>query len=226
MSTLELNRLSGAATSTCALTVAHLVIAGWTGRDTDALESHIRELEAIGVKRPSRTPIFYRVAASLLTTSSRIQVAGDDSSGEAEYVLFRLDDGLWVGVGSDHTDRKLEALDVTLSKQLCAKPVASDIWRYDEVAPHWDRLILRSWARVDGQRVLYQEGSVAAMRSPEELLRLCTTAMPVPSAMFCGTLAVHGVVRPAMAFEIELDDPILGRKLTHHYDIETLPIET
>ena len=29
-----------------------LVIAGWTGRNVVALEAHIKELEAIGVKRP------------------------------------------------------------------------------------------------------------------------------------------------------------------------------
>ena len=50
--------------------VKELVIAGWTGRDVAALEKHIRELEAIGVKRPKTTPIFYRVAASLLKAAT------------------------------------------------------------------------------------------------------------------------------------------------------------
>ena len=44
-----------------------LVIAGWTGRDQQALSKHIRELEEIGVKAPKSTPIFYRVAAGLFT---------------------------------------------------------------------------------------------------------------------------------------------------------------
>jgi len=34
-----------------------LVVAGWTGRDVAAVEKHIRELEAIGVKRPKSTPM-------------------------------------------------------------------------------------------------------------------------------------------------------------------------
>ena len=100
-----------------------LVIAGWTGRNVAALEAHIKELEAIGVKRPKTVPIFYRVACSLLTTATFIEVMADKSSGEVEFVLFALDDGLWLGVGSDHTDRKAETVGVTLSKQLCAKPV-------------------------------------------------------------------------------------------------------
>ena len=31
--------------------------------------------------------------------------------------------------------------------------------------------------------------------------------------MFCGTLAVHGGMAPADVFEVELEDPVLGRKL-------------
>ena len=207
--------------------MADLVIAGWTGRDAAAVEKHIRELEEIGVKRPSRTPIFYRVAASLLTTADAIQVAGTDSSGEVEFVLWSLADGVWVGVGSDHTDRKVEAVDVTVSKQMCAKVVGPEVWRYDDVAPHWDRLVLRSWLHVAGKRALYQEGSVAGMRHPEELVRLYTgkAALPAGTAMFGGTLAVHGGVRAGERFEIELEDPVLGRKLAHAYRIEPLPVE-
>src|SRR5262249_42357433 len=111
--------------------VKELVIAGWTGRDVAALEKHIRELEAIGVKRPKTTPIFYRVAASLLTNDDTIEALGDQSSGEVEGVGYSVDDGLFVGVDSDHTDRKAEAVGVSLSKQMCAKPVSRDVWRLE-----------------------------------------------------------------------------------------------
>jgi Protein of unknown function (DUF2848) len=152
--------------------VRELVIAGWTGRDVAALEKHIRELEAIGVKRPKTTPIFYRVAASLLISDNTIEVLGGQSSGEAECVVYSLDDGLFVGVGSDHTDRKAEVVGVSLSKQMCAKPVSREVWRLEEVAAHWDKLVLRSYIAADGRRRLYQEGSVAAMRPPTELFKL------------------------------------------------------
>jgi hypothetical protein len=39
-----------------------------TGRDPAAVEKHIRELEALSVKRPASTPIFYRFAAARLIT--------------------------------------------------------------------------------------------------------------------------------------------------------------
>ena len=150
--------------------IEHLVIAGWTGRDAAAVEAHIAELERLGVKRPKTAPIFYRVAASLLTAAPLIEVAGPASSGEVEPVMLSLADGLWVGVGSDHTDRAAEAVGVTLSKQMCAKPISAALWRYDEVAPHWDALVLRSWATIGGARRLYQEGAVAALRPPAELM--------------------------------------------------------
>jgi Protein of unknown function (DUF2848) len=207
--------------------IRELVIAGWTGRNVEALEKHIRELEALGVKRPKTTPIFYRVSANLLTTRGAIEVLGEHSSGEVEFVLFALADELWVGLGSDHTDRKAEAIGVSLSKQMCAKPIAATAWRYDEVAPHWERLVLRAHVRRGGARQLYQEGSVATMRTPDDLIARYTGAgsLPVGTAMFCGTLAVHGEIAAAERFEMELEDPVLGRKLVHGYDVKTLPDE-
>jgi len=199
--------------------VTELVIAGWTGRDEQALRKHIRELEDIGVKPPKTTPIFYRVSANLFCFSDEIQVSGPDTSGEVEFVLIQDGSGLRVAVGSDHTDRKAETIGVSLSKQLCAKPVSRETWRYDEVKPHWERLMLRAWA--DGQ--LYQEGAVTAMRAPEDLL--ARHPLKQGWAMFCGTLAAKGGIRPAKRFRMELEDPVLGRKLAHEYAIRALPVE-
>ena len=196
-----------------------LVIAGWTGRDEAALKKHIRELEEIGVRPPKTTPIFYRVSADLLTFSSVIQVSGADTSGEVEFVLLAKPDGLWVTVGSDHTDRKAETIGVSLSKQLCAKVIASEAWRYDHVKPHWEKLVLRSWS--DGG--LYQEGPVTAMRSPEDLMG--RYPLKAGWAMFCGTLAAKGGIRPGKIFRMELEDPVRKRKLAHEYRVTVLPIE-
>ena len=199
--------------------IAQLVIAGWTGRDEAALRKHIRELEEIGVKPPKTTPIFYRVSASLFTRATEIQVSGPDTSGEVEFVLLQEKDELRVALGSDHTDRKAETIGVSLSKQLCAKPVSRESWRYEEVKPHWEKLVLRAWA--DGE--LYQEGSVAAMRSPEDLLSRCP--LQPGWAMFCGTLAAKGGIRPARTFRMELEDPVRKRKLAHEYRIDVLAVE-
>ena len=152
---------------------------------------------------------------------------GAESSGEVEVVVYALADGPWLGLGSDHTDRKAEAIGVTLSKQMCGKPVGARLWRMSDVAPHWDRLVLRSFLTRDGQRRLYREGPVATMRPPEELIRLYTggATLPAGTAMFCGTLAVHGTLQGGEFSEMELDDPVLARRLTHAYSVEQLPIE-
>ena len=205
-----------------------LIIAGWTGRDEAAMQAHIAELEAIGIARPKSTPIFYRVAAALLTTADEIEVPGEESSGEVETVVLSLPDGLWVGVGSDHTERKIEAVNVTASKQMCAKPIGRELWPYGEVKDHWDRLVLRSYATVGGKRRLYQEGEAATMRPPGELMGLYSgneAGLPPGSAMFGGTLAVIGGIAPADSFEIELHDPVLDRTIGHGYAIRTLPVE-
>ena len=198
--------------------VRELVIAGWTGRDEQSLRKHIRELEDLGVRPPKTTPIFYRVSANLLTTENEIQVSGADTSGEVEFVLLQGSE-LRVALGSDHTDRKAETIGVSLSKQLCAKPVSRESWRYDEVKPHWERLMLRSWT--DGE--LYQEGPVIAMRSPEDLM----SRYPLKPgyAMFCGTLAAKGGIRGGARFTMELEDPVLKRKLSHEYRVRVLPVE-
>ena len=192
------------------------------------MEAHIVELEKLGIKRPKSTPIFYRGAASLLTTSPIIEVVGHHSSGEVEPVIFSLPSGLWLGVGSDHTDRKIEAIGITISKQLCGKPVGSTVWRFDEVANHWDDIIIRSSATKGGKKRLYQEGPLKKMRHPTDLMnRYCGSGKQLHcgTAMFCGTLAVHGEIEPAEAYELQIEDPVLKRSLTHCYKVSTLPTE-
>jgi hypothetical protein len=205
---------------------AKLVVAGWTGRDAAAVTHHIEELKALGVPPPSRTPIFYLGSLSRLTCGAAIEVLGGDTSGEAEFVLLQHNGALWVGIGSDHTDRKLETYGVAASKQICDKPIGAEFWRYDAVAAHWDQLKLRSYATIDGKRELYQDGSVAQMLSPASLLSLYNDngVLPDGTLMFCGTLAAIGGIRPASRFECELIDPVLQRTIRCGYDINVLPI--
>lgn len=209
-----------------AVQIDTLIVAGWAGRDQHAIEHHIEELAAIGVPRPSSVPLFYRIGTGQLSQTTHLQVLGPDTSGEVEPVILALADGLWVAVGSDHTDRKAESAGVALSKQLCSKVVGTGLWRFDEVAPHWDSLILRAWATIDGQRVLYQEGAVSGLRSPADLMQRYsnTATLPPGSLMFGGTIGAIGGIRPGTRFEMELEDPVLKRRLGHAYDIEALPV--
>jgi hypothetical protein len=223
---LTFERFAGGRRDQIAVEIDTLVIAGWAGRDQAAIEHHIEELAAIGVPRPSSVPVYYRAAAANLTQAPTLAVLGPDSSGEVEPVLVSLADGLWIGIGSDHTDRKAETVGIALSKQLCGKPVGRQLWRYEEVEPHWDELVLRAWAVIDGERVLYQEGPLTALRTPRDLLERSPGGgdLAPGTAMYCGTLGAIGGIRPATRFEMELTDPVLGRSLHHGYDIEVLPV--
>ena len=225
---LPVVRWHGARAEATTIALDNLVIAGWTGRDQAAVQHHIEELKAIGVAPPARIPCYYRASVDLLTSASTLQFLGPDSSGEVEFVMVALPDGLWVGLGSDHTDRKVEAYSVPVSKQLCHKPFAPQLWRFDDVAPHWDRLELSAHIVEGGARTLYQRGTVAQMRPPAELIAGYGAggALPAGTAMFCGTFAAIGGVRPTPGFEMALHDPVLGRTIEHRYTSETLPIDT
>jgi hypothetical protein len=207
--------------------VDDLIVAGWTGRDRAALEHHIAELAAIGVKRPRATPCFYRMGANLLTHDETIEVVGTDTSGEVEFVLVALPAGLHVAVGSDHTDRRVEAYGVTVSKQLCPKPLSRELWSMRDLEDHWDELVLRSWVTRGGLRELYQEGSVAKMLAPDDLTARYlghAGALPPGTLMYCGTLPALGAIGAGERFELELEDPRLKRKLRHAYTTRCLAI--
>jgi hypothetical protein len=223
---LTFTRRSRDKTDQVTLEPGALVVAGWTGRDEAALRHHIEELAAIGVPRPSSVPVFYRNSTANLVQTDRLEVLGPDTSGEVEPVIVALSDGLWIALGSDHTDRKAETMGIALSKQLCGKVIGNELWRFDEIAGHWDRIVIRAFATIGGERTLYQEGPLAAMRRPEDLIARYGAALAPDTIMFCGTLGAKGGIRPAARFAMELDDPVLRRRMSHAYDIVDLPVIT
>jgi hypothetical protein len=226
MSARLLLKLGGRAVD---VVVDELVVAGWTGRDQTAIAAHIKEMKDWGVPGPTQTPMYYRVAASLLTTADEIEAVGLDSSGEAEFMLFNVNGEILLGTGSDHTDRKAEAVGITLAKQMCAKVAAAEVWAFSKVEGHWDDLMIRSWATIAGERVLYQEGKVTVMRHPRELMELYADRTGIPFgpgfAMYGGTFAAIGGIRWADEFEFEIEDPVLKRRISHGYRVKSLPIE-
>ena len=208
------------------------IIAGWTGRNADAVNHHIAELQEIGVAPPSTVPLFYRVSASHFTTSAMIETVDVTSSGEAEPLL--VDDGtrLYLGLGSDHTDRSLERHSVALSKQICAKPVAPVLWPFEEVAGHLDEIRICSFVRDDtsAQWTPYQAGTLGSIRPLGELVQTSPAAagalrLKAGTAMMCGTFAVlSGGIRPSRYFRMEMVDDMLGRTINHCYEMSVLPV--
>jgi hypothetical protein len=221
---LAFERHSRSETDRAEFAAKALIVAGWTGRDEKALHHHIEELAAIGVPRPSSVPVFYRISTANLTQATHLEVLGPDTSGEAEPVIVAMHDGLWLGVGSDHTDRKAETMGIALSKQICAKVVGKKLWSLDDVVGHWDKLILRAYVTIDGIRLKYQEGPLSAMRNPSDLMSRAEARFVTGTVMFCGTLGAIGGIRPSTQFTAILEDPVLNRKMTCEYDIDALPV--
>ncbi len=206
--------------------ITKAVIGGWTARDQAGLHHHIEELAKIGVPRPAKTPLLYRVGARRLTTDDAIEALGDGSSGEVEWVMLKHNGALWVGAGSDHTDRKVEIHGISIAKQLCDKPIAPTFWPYEEVADHWDRIELISEIVTNGKTELYQRGFVSSLLAPEALLDLYRHdegEMADGTLLFGGTMAAIGGVRPADRFIFTVRDPVLGREIKHAYDIRVIP---
>ncbi len=207
-----------------------LVIAGWTGRDLAAIEHHIHELQALGVPAPSTVPLYYRASATLLTQASQIEVLGGDSSGEVEPVLFMADGEWWLTVGSDHTDRRVETYSVAVSKQMCPKPIGNTAWRWRDVQPYQDEIMLYSRIYEDGRWIDYQRGTLASIR-PLESLRDGFFSEPDAQGCFisCGTLGAiknergEGI-RSAIRTELHLHDPRRLRSIVHRYNSVVLPI--
>ena len=202
--------------------ISRLIVAGWTGRDPKAVQHHIDELAAIGVAPPSQVPLFYRVSTSLLVQSPEIEVLGEATSGEVEPLLVRLEGQLFLGLGSDHTDRDLETVSVAASKQACPKPVADRFWRFDDLAPHLDQLILKCEIEESGQWVINQHGTLEGIRPLADLA--ARAGLADGQAMLCGTLGAIGGVRPASHYRMSLTDPIRDRAIELSYRVQTLPV--
>lgn len=203
---------------TLSLTDCQAVVAGYTGRDEEAVRHHIAELAAIGVPAPPQVPMFYDVPVSSVTTAARVEVGGPNTSGEAEPVLVRHRDRWYLGVGSDHTDRDVETVDVGESKRACPKPVSRQV----VPVPEWDEL---GWdaigisARVD--RRAYQNGSLRRLRRPDELtdlLRQRGLDQHRDLVCFGGTVPLlTGTFVAGTEWELRLSLPD-GRALSHTYE--------
>lgn len=205
--------------------VERLLNGGYAGRDQAAVGKHVEELAEIGVPAPSRTPTLYALGNYLATTVDSVQVQHDRTSGEVEYVLLIGPGEIYVTVGSDHTDRDLETRSVEWAKQIYPDVLAPEVWRYQEVADHWDDLVLRCWVTEKGERRLYQESRLAALLPPGRWLGLLEDlfgAKPHNVVVMSGTIPAQGGISYADSYEMELHDPVLNRTIRHGYGVEVL----
>lgn len=196
---------------------------GSATRESAVATAHQQEvaLSGIHVALDVPAPRIYPIANHAITTGSEVFAHHAETSGEVEIVLIEADQ-LYVGVGSDHTDRALERSSILWSKQACPNVLAPVLWRWQDVAAVWDRCVLRAW--VDGRP--YQEVEAGKFLSPPDLLRTLRERVDgVPTrdfAVFGGTVAALEKrlgFGADWAFAITAPD---GRELRHAYRVINL----
>lgn len=207
-------------------TVRQIINAGYTGRDQAAVQAHIDELKEIGVPAPDKIPTYFCKAARLLTTDDGFEAIDQENTGEAEYVLLIDKDEIYVGVGSDHTDRGLEKTNIPKGKQMCPNFISRKVWKYKDVKDGWDNLEMRSW--IGGSRkVLFQQTKLDAFMTPENLLdrikALVGGDLKPGTVIFSGTVSALIDGYPfADHFECELLNPVTHDALVCKYDIHMI----
>jgi hypothetical protein len=198
-----------------------LLVIGYAGRDQASVQHHIDELAAIGIAPPPRVPMVYDLSPDLVTCEPVVMVSGARSSGEVEPVLVRAAGAWYLALGSDHTDRELEADDVKTSKAVCPKPVSRTAIRLDGdlsaggLDAAWDAIEVTS--AIDG--VAYQHGTLAALRVPSDLVAHALTAGHTGDlVVFCGTVPLlDGAFRYGATFTATMgtdDEPPLRLEYT------------
>lgn len=206
--------------------VNRLINAGYTGRNQAETQKHIDELKAVGVPAPDKIPTYYAKSPQLVTTDTVCHVVDRDSTGEAEYILLVSEEGIYVGVGSDHTDRVLEISNIPKAKMITPNFMSKDVWRLEDHLDSWDEIELRSW--IGGNReVLYQETTLENFIEPEKLLSMVEEV--VKDGLLPGTMIFSGTVGALVegmpfseSFEVELYDRKLCQKLVCRYDLEVM----
>lgn len=206
----------------------NLFAIGYAGRNMEKTLEHIRELEVeLGVPAPQKIPTIFQCSNLLLTRDESFHVVGAKTCGEVEYIIIRCDGKIYIGVGSDHTDRDLESASVPKAKQVCPKPIGGDVWDYDELKDHWDEIEIRSYQTVDGVEVLYQKGTLADILPVETILKeLLDRAGDIGnSVIFSGTVPAANGFKFGSSFCGEMEDKKLGRTLTCKYNVAVISEE-
>lgn len=204
--------------------VSSLCIIGYSGRNIKKTLEHINELSALGVEAPKSVPEIYRCGTSILTQDKIIETVGRESSGEIEFIFFKHYGELYIGIGSDQTDRSMESYHMKKSKQVCQKPIGTTIWKYEDLKNHWDRICLTSWQTIDGEEVLYQKGTAADILPLEALYSAVESfdSNMEDRVIFSGTVPLIAGFKYGSSFRGCIEDPVLNRSLNLSYDIRVV----
>lgn len=199
---------------------------GYTGRNKEMTLKHVEELAELGIPEPDEIPSLYPMRKSSITQESSIDVIGSESTGEAEIVLIfgENEKEIYVTVGSDHTDRSLEAVDINKSKQVCDKPFAKKAWNLEEVSEYWDSLELVSFVKTGVEWELYQKQTLRSIIPLEEILNFLEKKKVElkNTIIFSGTVPLIDGFKYGNHYLMELIDPVKQDKISFEYEVKKI----
>ncbi len=203
--------------------IKNLMVVGFSGKDVEKTMEHIHELEKEGVKCPSEVPVPYQCDPQIVTRKEIIDVIGPKTSGEAEYLILCHEGKFYIGIGSDHTDREMEAVSIHKSKQVCLKPCSVEFWDYEEVKDHLPQLRLISTQVVDGKEIDYQNGVAGDLLPFDVIIEKVQKEVPLEDCLiYTGTVPLLNGFRFGEQFSARLVDDQLGRELSLTYKIHVI----
>ncbi|WP_203287775.1 DUF2848 family protein [Metabacillus sp. cB07] len=205
----------------------HLVVMGFTSRDTRVLKKLFNAMEKIGGQIPETTPVVFPLSADLLTTKEEISVVGSDTNGEVEYLIILSKGEIYIGVGSDHADKQIESQNIHKSKQLCAKHMSEEVWKWSAVKDHWDEIVLESRYIVNGKEELYQRNIAEVMLRPEDIIQSVESdydhsLLNLECVIFSGSVPTIDGFKYGEHFKYSLHDPVNKEKISSEYSVKIL----
>ena len=205
-----------------------VLIVGYSGSNTKKIMEHIEELEKeLGVPAPKKIPTIFECSREVLTSEPKISFVGDMTSGEAEYLIIKHLNKIYIGLGSDHTDRKLESISVLKSKQVCPKPFSTKLWLYDDIKEYWNNIRLESYQTINNEEILYQKGTLAEILPVEKIIAELENRVGniEDSIIFSGTVPLISGFKYGSTFKGKLIDDHKKRSLELKYSINVISEE-
>lgn len=222
----KLRKLSGE--ENLSVNYDELLVIGYAGRNREKIMEHIKELEEqLGVPAPKNIPTIFECSHEVLTQEKDIKFVGSKTSGEIEYVIVLIDGKIYIGLGSDHTDRELESVSVPKSKQVCPKPISTEVWDYNDLKDHWDQIKLVSYQTINGVEEQYQAGTLADILPVEKILaELYSRVGSIKnSIIYSGTVPLLKGFAYGENFKGMMVDEVLNRSLTLNYNVNVISEE-
>lgn len=206
------------------LKVKNVYAMGFTARNQEAMLRNLKSLKSLNVKIPKRIPSVYPLIKNIIDLSDEIEVVSNDTCAEVEFLIIIQNEDIYIGIGSDHSDKVLESESISKSKQICPKHFHTELWDYKDVKNHWDELEIGSYYYKDGEKIVFQKGFVKDMLHPDTVIDELKNRYDDINKIivYSGSIANLTGFIYGEKFEYYLNDPVLNRKLKTNYKINVI----